>query len=241
MLSSISRWLFCLLLLPCAVAAQQSPDTAAGTLTIAKKELANGGQFRLGFDISRPLLNSVYKNRAGYELMADAYLRKEMYLVAEGGWGNSDIDYDNLKYDTKNIFFRLGIDKYLFPRKYPDDWNGAFVGLRYGVAPTSRSDAWYRTDDGLGGVTTGSTPGTQFTAQWFELTGGMRVALVQHLFAGWNVRGKFLLNKKSFGALSPAYIAGYGQGDKQSVFDISFYLSYAIRWGVKPQQPATTR
>jgi len=225
-----------MVLCPLVTRAQNGTDTT--TVVVSEKkpvaETANGRQLRLGFDIGRLLSNSIYSTRKDYELMLDMYLHKELYLVAEGGFGNGVQDYDNLKYKSDNVFFRAGFDKYMFPRKNPDDWNGAFVGLRYGIGLINRTAAWYKTDDGFGGITTGTTPGAHFTAHWFELTGGMRVLILPGVFAGWNIRGRFLLNQKSFDGLSPAYIAGYGQGDKQAVFDFNFYLSYAIRWGLKP-------
>jgi hypothetical protein len=66
-----------------------------------------------------------------------------------------------------------------------------------------------------------------------ELTGGMRVELVKGLMAGWNLRGKFMMNGKSFKDLSPLNIAGYGKGDKNAAFDFNVYMSYAIRWKKK--------
>jgi hypothetical protein len=38
------------------------------------------------------------------------------------------------------------------------------------------------------------------------------------------------MNGSSFKDLAPLYIAGYGRGDKNSIFDFNMYLSYAIRW-----------
>jgi hypothetical protein len=66
-----------------------------------------------------------------------------------------------------------------------------------------------------------------------EVTGGMRVELVKGLMAGWNVRGKFLLNTADFRDLAPLYVAGYGRGEKNAVFDFNLYLGYAIRWRKK--------
>ena len=58
----------------------------------------------------------------------------------------------------------------------------------------------------------------------------MRVELFKGLFAGWNMRAKFLMNGRSFKDDAPLYIAGYGKGDKGAVFDFNLYISYGIRW-----------
>lgn len=223
-----------LFLLPLIVAAQTANDsTTAAPPPPKKKEMNSGHQLRINIDISRPVYNAAYKNRSSYELLLDYYLKNDIYAVAEAGFGNSDINYDNLKYTSKNPFFRLGVDKAIFPRTKPNDWGMALIGLRYGVAMVSRSEAYYTTDDGLGEITSGTIPGKNFTAHWFELTGGMRVELLKNTFAGWNVRAKFMLNPSSFGELKPAYIAGFGSGDKGSAFDFNFYIGYAFRWAKK--------
>jgi hypothetical protein len=61
----------------------------------------------------------------------------------------------------------------------------------------------------------------------------MRVELAKGLLAGWNLRGKFLMNGRSFKDLAPLNIAGYGKGDKNANFDFNLYLAYAIRWNRK--------
>ena len=96
-----------------------------------------------------------------------------------------------------------------------------------------RSDATYTITDSLWGPTSGSIEGRNFTAHWAEVVGGIRVELYRGIIAGWNVRAKFLLNAKTFQDLSPAYISGYGKGDKSTAFDFNFYLCYAMRWGKK--------
>jgi hypothetical protein len=52
--------------------------------------------------------------------------------------------------------------------------------------------------------------------------------------AGWNLRGRFLLNETSFRELRPVFIAGYGRGDRSLILDFNVFLSYSIRWGAKP-------
>jgi len=222
-----------LILLSLGVKAQTVADTTArDTAAVAKTAtFQSGKQLRFSCDIGRFVANALYDDRKSYEFMADYYIGKEVYIVAESGWGNAHVDYDNLKYKTDNIFFKAGVDKSMFPRQRARDWSGAFMGLRYGYSPINRSSAWYKTDDGVGGVTTGTIDPATLSAHWFELTGGMRLELIPHLFAGWNVRGRFLLNQGSFKELRPAFIAGYGAGDKNTVFDFNFYVSYALRWG----------
>lgn len=193
-------------------------------------------QLRLGFDVSRILFNQMQKDkekRISYELELDFYWRRDMYIVAEGGWGNASLKYADLSYSSDNIFFRAGINKSLLPRLAQKDWDMAFVGLRYGLGFINRSDANYVITDSTWGTVSGSVPGTNLSAQWIELTGGVRVEVAKHLFLGWNMRGKFMLNAKQFTELPPYNIAGYGKGEKKTIFDFNVFLSYAIRWDRK--------
>lgn len=225
MLRYITSILFLLLSIP---AFAQDEDTAAAPAI----SVDSFHQFRIGIDISRPIINAFIKERQSYELEADYYHKKDLYFVAETGWGSADVtdSAQQLVYNTSNIFFKAGINKAMIARISNKDWDIAFMGLRYGVGLIQRSTATYTTYDNFWGSTTGTIPAKSYTAHWFELTGGVKMELVPGFFAGWNVRARFMLNRKSFSELPPSYIAGYGRGDKGSIFDFNFYLNYAIRW-----------
>ncbi len=224
-------FLFFLLLFSFADAsAQTAVDTSAAKKP--KKEPEHyGHQLRIGFDISKPIVNALQDTRTSYEAEVDYYLRKEVYAVAEGGFGSAKYDYSDLSYKSTNSFFRLGVDRTLITRLGASDWDAAFVGVRYGVGFINRGEAAYTIVDSVWGNASGTTPAKTFTAHWAEVTGGVRVELLKNFFAGWNVTGRFLLNGRSFNELSPVFIGGYGRGDKTTVFDFNFYFCYAFRWG----------
>ena len=211
--------------------AQPVADTAAVADSNTSHPAPQGGhQLALGIDIVRPIINANSTDKYGLEFAADYYLKNELYLAAEGGMGSSIVTYPDLKYTTSNNFIRFGFNKYLFPRTEPKDWGGLFMGLRLAAAGIHRNAATYTVLDSLWGNSTGALPPKDFYGYWMELTAGVRLELTHGILAGWNIRGKFLLNGKTFNDLSPLYIAGYGRGDKNAVFDFNFYLSYGIRW-----------
>lgn len=223
-----------ILFLTATVSASAQEDVEEEEERVAIVDSAH--QLRLGFDISRILFNEMQKDkekRISYELELDFYWRRDLYVVAEGGWGNASLNYPDLAYNSSNIFFRAGINKSLLPRLAQNDWDMAFIGLRYGVGLINRSDASYMITDSTWGTVSGNVPATNLTAHWIELTGGVRVEVAKHLFLGWNMRGKFMLNAKQFTELPPYNIAGYGKGEKNTVFDFNIFLSYAIRWDRK--------
>lgn len=215
-----------LLILPFCLNAQDDSTRTEGTSFIKPDQK----QLRLGVDISKPILNAVSGNRHTYEFSLDYNLPKDIYLVAEAGWGGSDIDYADLKYTSANSFFRIGVDKSMLQRLFPSDWDYLFVGARYGIGFIRRNEAVYTTADPVWGATTGTIPAQSYTGHWVELTGGLRVELLRGMFAGYTVRAKFLLNQSAFRELPPAFVAGYGKGEKTTAFDFNFYLQYAIRW-----------
>lgn len=193
-------------------------------------------QLRLGFDVSRLYFNEVQKKlekRTAYELQLDFYWRRDLYLVAEGGFGEASLNYPDLAYTNNNTYLRLGFDKSILPRLRQNDWDMALIGLRYGLGFINRGAATYSIKDDIWGTVTNTVPAATQTAHWVELTGGVRVEVVKGAFIGWNIRGKFLLNPKQFTELPPYNIAGYGKGEKKSIFDFNVYLSYAIRWNRK--------
>jgi hypothetical protein len=220
----ISNILFLLL----SVQAYGQKDTADVNAISAIEP--NQRQLRLGVDLSRPVMNMLVKSRHSYEFIVDYSLPKELYLVAEGGFGGSDINYPDLKYTSTNTFVKFGVERSMLQRMFPEDWDLLFVGIRYGMAFIRRKEAIFTTNDQFWGTTTGTIPAKNITGHWAELTAGLRVELFKGIFTGYTIRGKFLLNQGPFRELPPAYVAGYGKGEKNTVFDFNFYLQYALRW-----------
>lgn len=188
-------------------------------------------QIRLGVDLARVGFNFMFPSRVGVEFQADYALRKnDVYLAAEAGYGQGNIDYSFLKYTTQSTFVRLGIEKSFLDKVGDEDFDIGFLGFRYGIASGSYSDAEFSVTSPFGGRSEGEEPGRNFVVHWGEIVGGIKVEVWRGIFLGWTVRGKFLFNPKQFPSIAPNYIAGYGKGDRTSVFDFSFYLSYALRW-----------
>jgi hypothetical protein len=232
------RYLFILCLsiaaaLSCGTAVAQSDSVATDEeqqSEPARKKYVGGHQLLVGVDVFNIVLNNYIKNKYSYEGEIQYYLKNEYYGVLEGGWGGSNVDFTDLKYTTTNSFARIGFNKSILYRESPSDWDMMFVGFRAGAANVNRSAANYYVADSVWGAFSGVTAPQNFMAVWAEITAGMRVELFRGLMAGWNVRGKFLMNGKSFNELAPLHIAGFGKGDKNANFDLNLFVSYAIRW-----------
>lgn len=217
-----------LLLLLSFVATAQDDDDSTDQVRVTD----SFNQVRFGVDIAKPIIYSFSGDRKSFEFEADYYWKKEMYLAADAGWGSSRWSDTSLSLTSSNVFFKAGINKSMLSRVLPNDFDMAFIGFRYGIALIDRGDASFRTRDAFWGETIGTIPGKNMTAHWLEVVAGTKIEIHNGIFAGWTARGKFLLNKTAFRELPPSYIAGYGAGDKNTIFDFNFYISYAIRWRI---------
>ena len=54
---------------------------------------------------------------------------------------------------------------------------------------------------------------------WFEISAGMRVEIVKHIYMGWSVRNKNFFKEDTVGKLSPWFVPGFGinSGSKWSL------------------------
>lgn len=215
------------LLLSCTVLAQDIDDDDEPQKKVVRDSVS---QLRLEADIYHPIMDYFGTGRNSYELGLDYYHKKDLYFAVEGGWGTAAFNTTTLVYNSSNTFFKAGINKSILLRLNQKDWDMAFVGLRYGVGIVERGSARYTIVNSFWGNGYGVTPAKGFTGHWLEVVGGVRLELFKGVFTGWTARGKFLMNQKPFKELPPSYMAGYGKGDKKSVFDFNFYLGYALRW-----------
>jgi hypothetical protein len=223
--SGIGLVALCFFCIPLMAQTKSTDQKSAPKVDTAFKRFT---YFRLGIDLSKVLKSQLVSDYKTYEFQADANFSKETSLAFEFGAGQSSVSNSFLTYTSRNSFMRLGLDKYFFGKEFRGDMDNAFVGIRYAISNVVRDEAAVRVYDPIWGNTETTVAGTRFLAHWIELTGGMRLEIVKNVFAGWNVRAKTFINPKKFELLPPAYLSGYGAGDKNTAFDYNFYLLYGI-------------
>jgi hypothetical protein len=184
--------------------------------------------FKIGVDVANLISSPLSSSRSNYEFQLEAYYKKSLSWVIETGFGSSSVKSEKLTYTSRNQFIRLGVDQTFFNKEFKGDFDNAFVGVRYGLSRVQRNAATYFIEDAIWGNQQGVIDANKFTAHWIELTGGFRMELVKHVFAGWNIRMKTLLNPKRFEQLPPGYMAGYGRGDKNTAFSYNLYVLYGF-------------
>jgi len=183
---------------------------------------------RAGVDVASIIRSALAGSYSTYEAQLDANLSAATNLALEFGTGRSLVDNRFLRYSSSNTFLRIGVDKNFFGKEFKGDMDNAFVGIRYGLSSVSRQDAEAHIYDAFWGDTSLTLPGERFVAHWLELTGGFRMELFKHVFAGWNVRARTFINPKKFELLPPSYLAGFGRGDKNTSFGFNFYILYGL-------------
>lgn len=211
-----------------ASAQTDSTEKAEPVVKKTKVKTPSFTYFRIGIDITKIIASFSQSRYTVFEAQLDANYKSNLITSLEFGAGNSNIANDFLSYKSSNLFLRAGIDKTFFAKNFSSDMDNAFVGVRYGFAPIHRKDASYSISDPVWGNTQGTIQGSSFAAHWLELNGGFRLELIKYIFIGWNIRFKTMLNAKKFEELPPAYIAGYGRGDKNTAFGYNFYILYGI-------------
>jgi len=150
-------------------------SNADSSIKVSKKHKPSfERQLRVMVDVFNPLRTVINPNNYTFEINSDYNLWKDAFLVLEAGYGGGKINYDNLKYQSKNGFVRLGIEKSFFDPLYNDDRDMVTLGLRYGMAIGKRGAAEYTIPNPFGGVTTAQTSEKNFFTHWGEATMGLR-------------------------------------------------------------------
>ena len=214
MMKNISSFIFSLLLL-------MSVDT------LGQDTLRTYGP-RFGIDLARFATLFTSPKQIGAEASVDFEMYKNIFPVFELGYNSIALDQESYKYSEYGVYGRVGIDYNLLPIKDRSVHHSIFVGARYGLSRfkhqaeniISPNIYWgdYYLDEYINSV----------TGHWMEITGGVKTELVNNLFMGWTIRAKFLLSKGKNEVMSPYLIPGYGKGNSNSVFGLSYTIMYKI-------------
>lgn len=209
---------------------QQTDSTLVNdSLKSLNKKKYQGIQFlRIGADIKSIVMPVIFSGKSFVEIAADYKYKDKLYWAGELGWGNGTYDYPHLNYSTKTTYLRLGLDNSILNPKYERDFDIAFVGFRYGMGLGKRSVATYAFDSPFGGEFSNEVDAESFFVHWGEIVAGMKLEIIKNVFVGWTGRAKFLFNNSAFETIKPHFVAGYGNADKSTSFDIGLYVQYKL-------------
>ena len=89
--------------------------------------------FRLGADISKPIISFLDDTYSGLELVADYRIKKNWYIATELGYEEKIVEEDFTTSTSSGTYFRLGANLNLY-KNWLDMNNEVYVGVRYGFS-----------------------------------------------------------------------------------------------------------
>jgi hypothetical protein len=184
--------------------------------------------YKIGLDITKPLASVLSTQKKAVEFHAETNFSPEINLSVNAGYGSSSVKNQYLTYTNNNVFFAGGFDKLLFKPEYANDKSNIYIGIQYGISPIRRSIANFTSYDSLFGNRNGIIPSSNFLVHWAGIHIGFSLEVKKNIFLGWQIDGKTIISSKKLKELQPAYIAGYGHGDKNPTYNYHFYILYGF-------------
>jgi len=223
-----------------------SSDVKAEELEDIPAELPEGQKYRYKFfnglnvsvDVLDPVLHTFAQGHASYEAQVMADFHHRFFPMASFGMGMADETSDNgLEYGTgakqeltfkSNLapFGKIGFAyNYDYNSTNPEDLYLAF--FRYGIA-FNKADIsnLYYADELWGALGPIEISDQEYTTQWLELGGMIKVQIVKHISLGWDLYFKFKISQSGTDYGTPYFVPGYGTN--KSHLGFSFRLYYDI-------------
>ena len=213
------------LLVLCSLAAAAQPAD-----TLRQKSFLPTG-IRIGTDVLALAKSSFDDTFDGWELNADVDFYRYYFALDYGYWAR-DYVTDEGVYSNGGDYVRLGVDVN-FLKKDPDK-NMFFFGMRYGRSAFSE-DLTIEEIDPLWGPINTTLTNSNVSAQWFELTTGLRVKIWKMIWLGYTARLKFGLSTGDTPDMLPHDVPGYGRADQDSYWGFNYQVF--IRLPVRKSPP----
>jgi len=175
---------------------------------------------RVGTDILALAKTSIDDTFDGWELNADVDFYRYYFAVDYGYWAR-DYATDEGIYSNGGDYVRLGVDVN-FLKKDPDK-NMFFFGMRYGRSAFSEDLTIGKIDPVWGPINTTLT-NSNVSAQWFELTTGLRVKIWKMIWLGYTARLKFGLSTGDTPDMLPHDVPGYGRAEEDSYWGFNYQI-----------------
>lgn len=168
--------------------------------------------FRVGLDISRPIIQSIQKEDLGLEITGDYRISNSLYLATELGYESEPTKEDYVQFHTKGSYIKLGANYNAY-----ENWQGmsneVYFGLRYGYSAFSQKLMQITAvdlDNYFGAYE--ATPDKTYDnlqAHWMELHFGLKVEVFRNLYLTTAIQFKKLLSQKKPENFANLYIPGY--------------------------------
>ncbi len=222
-------FLMIFLLFSSPLSAQQKRDSIIKDSIIKPKQPI---KIRFGFDIGKYTWAKLNQSES-YDFFIDANFYKTYYLMLSYGHEKHLTDNNLLNYHTSGNYYKIGLMYNLY-----DNWlnmdNDIDVGINYGFARFDYLLHSYRINQ----------PGAVFvpepvvveqafnnnTAQWLEFFTQIQVETLKHIYLGYNISVKFLINYSDIDNFTVTYIPGFFNRNTYSSFGfgMQYFISYRL-------------
>lgn len=183
----------------------------------------------LGVDLSRFVVPFIEKGRLGWELTADTELLKDMFVSLEVGSQTYNFTVPKYNYSSGGAYTRLGVDYNYMKHIDSESTDKLFVGLRYGFT------TFYHQSDNIkiespvwGNIENINVDRNWLSANWMEVSTGMRAHLFNNFYLGWSARFRIKLWLQPDLIMQPYYIPGYGRAWSNTWVGFNYSLYYQI-------------
>ncbi len=191
-------------------------------------------KIRFGFDIGKYIWAQLQDSKS-YDFYIDANFYKDYFVVLSFGSENHLTDNNLLNYHTKGQYYKLGVSYNLY-RNWLDMNNDITVGLNYAFARYDYHLHSFRVNQP--GAVYDPQPivvdqtFTGNSAHWIELASSIQVETFKHVFLGYAVQVKYLLNSSSIEHFTTTYIPGFFNKNTYSNFGfgMQYFISYQIKF-----------
>lgn len=187
---------------------------------------------RVGFDISRPLIQTLQKEDLGFEITGDYRVAKNWYAAVEIGYESEPGLEDFIDFHTQGSYAKIGFNYNAYENVQGIN-NEVYVGMRYGFSQFQQELNAYTVidySDYLSNFT--ATPGTVFSslsAHWAELHIGLKVETIPNLFLTAGIHFKKLLTDKEPEGFANLYIPGFNKVLlNRNAVGFNYTISYLI-------------
>ena len=217
----------------------QTESNSNDTL-IKKDKLLNINKIRLGIDLLKPILSSSEGDNLNYEIVGDLQLTENIYLAGEYGLVDKVIEDENINFNSKGSFLRIGFDYNMFENWIGMD-NSIYVGLRYGTSSFSSKILDYNVrnkDSYFSNLVTNEFQTIEYSnlsGNWIELLLGIKVETFKNVYLGLSLRLNKLLSDKKPDNFGNLFIPGFNKVTDDNTFGSGFNytLTYSIPLGKK--------
>ena len=191
---------------------------------------------RVGLDANRLLKTQLDSDYAGIELVGDLQLGKRLFVAAELGTEKVEQQSELIHYTTKGNYLKLGIDYNIFNNWVGMD-NVLAVGMRFASSGYQHSVNQYelyttnRYFDNLL-VTEGFEIGEKnnISTRWIELLFGVKVELLQNLYAGMSLRLHIIAKRPEPDNYGNVYAPGFNRITDDNSFGSSFNYTLTYKF-----------